>query len=73
MEPVREGRSGAACLRGADRCGPKRWMPICGIRSVVAEAVGADSSRVDMWNLNDCCLETEKKCSGMESDNRLSN
>ncbi len=45
---------------GADRCGPKRRVPICGVRSVVAEAVGADSSRVDNWNRNDCCLETEK-------------
>ncbi len=34
---------------GADRCGPKRWVPICGVRSVVAEAVGADSKRANPW------------------------
>jgi hypothetical protein len=31
------------------RSGPKRWVPICGGRSVVAEAVGADSRRADPW------------------------
>ena len=67
----------------AEALGANLWGPFRGGRGgggrleegqfVGAEAVGADSSRVDMWNRNDCCLETEKKCSGMESDSRLSN
>ncbi len=45
---------------GADRCGPERWVPISGGRSVVTEAVGAYLSRVDLWERTGCCLETER-------------
>ena len=71
----RGGRSGVAGLRGgisewAEALGADLWGPFRGggggggrleeDRSVGAEAVGAGSSRVDLWKRTDCYLETER-------------